>query len=174
MYCRFACRRYVIRIGCVWCQERPYHDDNTASRLLSEVKHRRARLVLRWGPRWNPGCCSFAAFPTFPALETTLKSWVLLLLQHSYDTFYRKQSLFAQHHTNHLITMCLQQVDFLQLLVLVGSPSPSPSPSPSLCILDMYAAHTKQATCRILGLSTCPLPQINRRKDPQSHIFHCP
>ena len=30
-------------------QERPYHDDNTASRLLSEVKHRRGQLVLRWG-----------------------------------------------------------------------------------------------------------------------------
>ncbi|KAL7441501.1 hypothetical protein ACHAXH_007761, partial [Discostella pseudostelligera] len=30
-------------------QERPYHGDSTASRLLSEVKHRRARLVLRWG-----------------------------------------------------------------------------------------------------------------------------
>ena len=30
-------------------QERPYHDDSTASRLLSEVKHHRARLVLRWG-----------------------------------------------------------------------------------------------------------------------------
>ena len=30
-------------------QEVPYHDDSTASRLLSEVKHRRARLVLRWG-----------------------------------------------------------------------------------------------------------------------------
>ena len=30
-------------------QERPYHDDSTASRLLSEVKHRRAWLVLRWG-----------------------------------------------------------------------------------------------------------------------------
>ena len=27
----------------------PYHDDSTASRLLSEVKHHRARLVLRWG-----------------------------------------------------------------------------------------------------------------------------
>ena len=40
-------------------QERPYHDDSTASRLLSEVKHRRAQLVLRWG--------------------TTLESWVLLL-----------------------------------------------------------------------------------------------
>ena len=30
-------------------QERPFHDDSTASRLLSEVKHRRAWLVLRWG-----------------------------------------------------------------------------------------------------------------------------
>ena len=30
-------------------QERPHHDDSTASRLLSEVKHRRAQLVLRWG-----------------------------------------------------------------------------------------------------------------------------
>ena len=30
-------------------QERPYQSDSTASRLLSEVKHFRARLVLRWG-----------------------------------------------------------------------------------------------------------------------------
>jgi hypothetical protein len=30
-------------------QQGPYHDDSTASRLLSEVKHRRARSVLRWG-----------------------------------------------------------------------------------------------------------------------------
>ena len=30
-------------------QERPHHGDSTASRLLSEVKHRRAQLVLRWG-----------------------------------------------------------------------------------------------------------------------------
>ncbi len=30
-------------------QERPYHSDSTASRLLSEVKHCWARLVLRWG-----------------------------------------------------------------------------------------------------------------------------
>eukprot|EP00978_Attheya_sp_CCMP212_P013816 scaffold34863_cov55-Attheya_sp.AAC.3 len=29
--------------------ERPYKDDSTASRLLSEVKHLLARLVLRWG-----------------------------------------------------------------------------------------------------------------------------
>ena len=36
---------------------RPYNDENTASRSLSEVKHRLAQLVLRWG--------------------TTLESWVL-------------------------------------------------------------------------------------------------
>ena len=30
-------------------QERPYQHDSTASRLLSEVKHVRAWLVLRWG-----------------------------------------------------------------------------------------------------------------------------
>ena len=30
-------------------QDGPYHSDSTASRLLSEVKHCRARLVLRWG-----------------------------------------------------------------------------------------------------------------------------
>ena len=30
-------------------QERPYQDDSAASRPLSEAKHLRARLVLRWG-----------------------------------------------------------------------------------------------------------------------------
>ena len=40
---------------CVW--ERPNHNESTASRLLSEVKHCRAWLVLRWG--------------------TTLETWVL-------------------------------------------------------------------------------------------------
>ena len=34
-------------------QERPYHDDSTASRLLSEVKHRRVGLVLRWGTTYS-------------------------------------------------------------------------------------------------------------------------
>ena len=33
----------------VLLRERPYQHDSTASRLLSEVKHARARLVLRWG-----------------------------------------------------------------------------------------------------------------------------
>ena len=37
----------VVRGLCY--QDRPYNDDSTASRLLSEVKHHLARLVLRWG-----------------------------------------------------------------------------------------------------------------------------
>jgi hypothetical protein len=28
---------------------RPYNDENTASRLICEVKHRLARIVVRWG-----------------------------------------------------------------------------------------------------------------------------
>ena len=38
-------------VGLRWrnCRERPYQHDSTASRLLSEVKHVRAWLVLRWG-----------------------------------------------------------------------------------------------------------------------------
>ncbi|CAN0044204.1 unnamed protein product, partial [Laminaria digitata] len=34
-------------------QERPYQVDRTTSRLLCEVKRRRARLVLRWGTTWE-------------------------------------------------------------------------------------------------------------------------
>ena len=46
----------IFSIVCVYEQglslslwERPYQHDSTASRLLSEVKHVRAQLVLRWG-----------------------------------------------------------------------------------------------------------------------------
>ncbi|KAL7501491.1 hypothetical protein ACHAWT_010065, partial [Skeletonema menzelii] len=49
-------------------QERPYHSDSTASRLLSEVKHCRARLVLRWGTTLESLVlffCSFAHFYFF-------------------------------------------------------------------------------------------------------------
>ena len=48
-------------------RERPYQHDSTASRLLSEVKHVRAQLVLRWG--------------------TTLESWVLF----SFCPFFRSR-----------------------------------------------------------------------------------
>ena len=50
-----VCRYCEIKVVIIYInfyssnQERPYHNDSTASRLLSEVKHCRARLVLRWG-----------------------------------------------------------------------------------------------------------------------------
>ncbi len=43
-------------------QERPYHSDSTASRLLSEVKHCRARLVLRWGTTLESLVLFFCSF----------------------------------------------------------------------------------------------------------------
>ena len=42
-------RMYKSNCFCFWRCERPYQHDSTASRLLSEVKHVRAWLVLRWG-----------------------------------------------------------------------------------------------------------------------------
>ena len=47
------------------CQERPYHSDSTASRLLSEVKHCRARLVLRWGTTLESLVLFFCQWPFF-------------------------------------------------------------------------------------------------------------
>jgi hypothetical protein len=46
-------------------QRRPYHDDSTASRLLSEVKHRRAWSVLRWGTTLESRVLSFIIFLLF-------------------------------------------------------------------------------------------------------------
>ena len=46
-------------------QERPYQDDSTASRLLSEVKHLRAWLVLRWGTTLEYRVLFFLAFSFF-------------------------------------------------------------------------------------------------------------
>ena len=46
-------------------QERPYHSDSTAFRLLSEVKHCRARLVLRWGTTLESLVLFFFSFATF-------------------------------------------------------------------------------------------------------------
>ena len=46
---RVVCRRGSVNADVAGDQERPYHSDSTASRPLCEVKHCRARLVLRWG-----------------------------------------------------------------------------------------------------------------------------
>ena len=48
--------------GCPLQRERPYHNDSTASRLLSEVKHCRAWLVLRWGTTLESQVLFFCLF----------------------------------------------------------------------------------------------------------------
>ena len=54
-------------------QERPYHSDSTASRLLSEVKHCRARLVLRWGTTLESLVLFFCIFFVFPITPSVLQ-----------------------------------------------------------------------------------------------------
>ena len=53
-------------------QERPYHNDSTASRLLSEVKHCRARLVLRWGTTLESLVLFFCCFDPVTVLHPLL------------------------------------------------------------------------------------------------------
>ena len=53
---------------------RPYHGERSGSRLISEDKHRRARLVLRWGTTWEHHVSHallalFQVHSTFQALE---------------------------------------------------------------------------------------------------------
>ena len=41
-----------LLVGSTGCL-RPYHDEYTRSRPITEVKHRRARIVLGWGTAWE-------------------------------------------------------------------------------------------------------------------------
>jgi hypothetical protein len=66
IYCKsLSYPKLYIGQNCNTMQERPYHDDSTASRLLSEVKHRRARLVLRWGTTLESRVLFFFDFFSF-------------------------------------------------------------------------------------------------------------
>ena len=85
MVCWFVC--LSVSGVCVW--ERPNHNESTASRLLSKVKHCRAWLVLRWG--------------------TTLESWVLfsssfILLEVTHPT----HQFFAQDLTGFITVNSVQ------------------------------------------------------------------
>ena len=55
-------------------QDRPYNDDSTASRLLSEVKHHLARLVLRWGTTLESLVLIFCLYFLFQHFELTIMS----------------------------------------------------------------------------------------------------
>ena len=47
-------RTRVHYVASAWdCRLRPYHVENTSSRLITEVKQRRAWLVLGWVTAWE-------------------------------------------------------------------------------------------------------------------------
>ena len=66
-------------------QERPYNHDSTASRLLSEVKHDLARLVLRWGTTLE-SLVLFFFFLSFFNVGGWCYKWVIIEKAHYSST----------------------------------------------------------------------------------------
>ena len=66
--------RVYKRIFFAVCRQRPYHVENTGSRPITEVKQRRARLVLGWVTAWEHRVllAIFFLFPTFFSLFFSL------------------------------------------------------------------------------------------------------
>ena len=48
-----GCWKLYIGLFLTYCCLRPYHAENTGSRPITEVKQRRARLVLGWVTAWE-------------------------------------------------------------------------------------------------------------------------
>ena len=57
-----------------WCdtRQRPYHVESTGSRPITEVKQRRARLVLGWVTAWEPRVLLALLFAPFATVAVTL------------------------------------------------------------------------------------------------------
>ena len=91
VYVCFMRHVYIYCYGCRNEQERPYHDDSTASRLLSEVKHRRAWLVLRWGTTLESQVlffCYFALYWTHYQIDITSSNTQFIHTFNIYDLFW--------------------------------------------------------------------------------------
>ena len=84
-------------------QERPYNHDSTASRLLSEVKHGLAGLVLRWGTTLEYPVLFFSFFPLVPSILLFYASNTAQLTPCSVP--YRHFGLFSLHKS-HLPRLC--------------------------------------------------------------------
>ena len=62
----------IVLTGCVDRRARPYQHDSTASRPLSEVKHVRAWLVLRWGTTLESQVLFSLLFPSTAPVQTSV------------------------------------------------------------------------------------------------------
>ena len=91
---------YLVRAR--YYQERPYHDDSTASRLLSEVKHRRAWLVLRWGTTLESQVLFFCFLLLFHIAQSTTSYPYQLhtyLIHYAYPSFCTIQFQHISYNT---------------------------------------------------------------------------
>ena len=92
----------------VWrwhAQERPYHDESTASRLLSEVKHRRAWLVLRWGTTLESQVLFFCFLPQPPPHNLSLLPSLLLLRTSAQSTVFLSPTYSLLYFTSNLYSI---------------------------------------------------------------------
>ena len=84
---------------------RPYNHDNTASRLLSEVKHRRAWLVLRWGTTLESQVLFFCFLPQPPPHNLSLLPSLLLLRTSAQSTVFLSPTYSLLYFTSNLYSI---------------------------------------------------------------------
>ena len=75
---------------CPLCQ-RPYHVESTGSRPITEVKQRRARLVLGWVTAWESLVLLTKVFALFPS--------IILVSSECSASELNKKILFGLHST---------------------------------------------------------------------------
>ena len=68
----------IVGNGQFFIRQRPYHVESTGSRPITEVKQRRARLVLGWVTAWEPRVLLASHFAPFPKLYSALLQWICL------------------------------------------------------------------------------------------------
>jgi len=51
--CTYLKNMIVYKFLFTYYRQRPYHAEYIGSRPITEIKQRRARLVLRWGTAWE-------------------------------------------------------------------------------------------------------------------------
>ena len=111
---------YIYVISCSREKERPYKDDSTASRLLSEVKHLLARLVLRWGTTLESRVLFFCKFPLFSTHLHSIKQ----SHQHTLSTQTPQSTIYHNNTTSTYIHFH-SQTPMYSLLHLFFTSTPS-------------------------------------------------
>ena len=87
-------------------QERPYQDDSITSRPLSEVKHLRVRLVLRWGTTLE----SLMLFFLFCSFVSIVKEYYGMNFRAWYHSSYHSQKPILRHSSFRFLLLVIIHV----------------------------------------------------------------